>query len=324
MTKQQLREALRKIIKEELEENIDSNISNNLTPEDEEIISQITGGTLNEIAIGKALKNLTVAGLLALMSLGGAKAQQTSTSPTPVKYGTKLAYLGDVRREIDQRTQNLANKHFGSIATNVLQNGFKIRGITQDGGIIYQSAEEAYGEVGLVVHKNGNIGYIDTKTGKTMGAADQQNLSDDQIVSFLENNRIRRINVAQSSIKETIRRIIKQELKEALTPEEQQELQKIEDELKYANQSQSAISRSEYERYKELLDKKKLKENMWGPEPEVADPDVDTDTEITPNEDEDDLTFSPSDLPKVNPKAEREMIKKIIDRYNSLTEKKYK
>ncbi len=59
-------------------------------------------------------------------------------------------------------------------------------------------------------------------------------------------------------------------------------------------------------------------------EPEVADPDVDTDIEITPDEDEGDLTFSPDSIPKVNPKAEREMIKKIIARYDSLTEKKYK
>ena len=67
--------------------------------------------------------------------------------------------------------------------------------------------------------------------------------------------------------------------------------------------------------------KKELAE-AW--EPEVADPDVDTDTEIIPDEDEDDLTFSPDSIPKVNPKAEREMIKKIIARYDSLTEKKYK
>ena len=279
MNKQQLRESLRKIIKEELEkQNLPAGIANNLTPEDEAIINQLTEGTLNEIAIGKALKSLTVAGLLALMSLGGAKAQQASTSPTPIKYDTKLTYLNDVRKEIDQRTQDLARKHFGDVAKNVLQNNFKIKGITQDGGIIYQSAEEAYGEVGLVVHKNGNIGYIDTKTGKKMGAADQQNLSDSEIVSFLENNRIRRINVAQSSIKETIRRIIKQELKE-----------------------------------------------MWSPEPEVADPDVEIEKDplISPDEDEDDLRF-PAPKGDPNPKAEREMIKKIIDRYNSLTEKKYK
>lgn len=68
--------------------------------------------------------------------------------------------------------------------------------------------------------------------------------------------------------------------------------------------------------------RKELKENIW--EPEVADPDVDTDTKIIPDEDEDDLTFSPDSIPKVNPKAEREMIKKIIARYDSLTEKKYK
>jgi hypothetical protein len=61
--------------------------------------------------------------------------------------------------------------------------------------------------------------------------------------------------------------------------------------------------------------KKELAE-AW--EPEVADPDVDTDTEIIPNEDEDDLTFSPDSVPKVNPKAEREMLAKIVNRFKSI------
>lgn len=72
--------------------------------------------------------------------------------------------------------------------------------------------------------------------------------------------------------------------------------------------------------------KQELTEAMWTPEPEVADPDVEIEKDplISPDEDEDDLTFSPDSVPKVNPKAEREMIKKIIARYDSLTEKKYK
>jgi hypothetical protein len=299
MTKQQLREALRKMIKEELKESNDieqilsktpkgQNIAKNITPEDEEIISQILGETLNEIAIGQALKKLTLAGLLALAMLGGSATAQTSTPPGGgVKYGSKLTYLKDIKKEVDQRTQNLARKHFGEVSEDVLENGFKIVGIDQNGGIIYKGADERYGEVGLIVHKNGKVGYVDTRTGKLMGAADQQNLSSSEISSFLINNTIKRINTTTASLRETVRRIIKQALNEALTPEEQQELAEA-----------------------------------W--EPEVADPDVDTDTKIIPDEDEDDLTFSPDSIPKVNPKAEREMIKKIIARYDSLTEKKYK
>jgi len=128
--------------------------------------------------------------------------------------------------------------------------------------------------------------------------------------------------MTKQQLRETIRRIIKQALNEALTPEEQQELIDIEDELRYNIQSQSAVSPSMYKRYKELKAKQQELPEAW--EPEVADPDVDTDIDITPDEDEGDLTFSPDSIPKVNQKAEREMIKKIIARYDSLTEKKYK
>jgi len=286
MTKQQLREALRKMVKEELKESNGikqtlsktpkgRNIAQNITPEDEEIISQILGETLNEIAIGQALKKLTLAGLLALAMLGGSATAQTSTPPGGgVKYGSKLTYLGDIKKEVDQRTQNLARIHFGeNLGKKVLDNNFRIVGVNKNGDIIYQNAEELYGGVGLVVHRNGNVGYIDTKTGKLTGAEDQQKLSDLEVLSFLENNRIKRINTTTASLRETIRSIIQQELKEA-----------------------------------------------W--EPEVADPDVDTDIEITPNEDEDDLDIGKKDAPKISPKAEeREIIKKIIDRYNSLSEK---
>jgi hypothetical protein len=128
--------------------------------------------------------------------------------------------------------------------------------------------------------------------------------------------------MTKQQLRETIRSIIKQTLNESLTPEEQQELTYIEDELRYNIQTDSAISPSMYKRYKELKAKQQELAEAW--EPEVADPDVDTDTKIIPDEDEDDLTFSPDSIPKVNPKAEREMIKKIIARYDSLTEKKYK
>jgi hypothetical protein len=128
--------------------------------------------------------------------------------------------------------------------------------------------------------------------------------------------------MTKQQLRETVRRIIKQTLNESLTPEEQQELTDIEDELRYNIQTDSAISPSMYKRYKELKAKPQELAEAW--EPEVADPDVDTDTKIIPDEDEDDLTFSPDSIPKVNPKAEREMIKKIIARYDSLTEKKYK
>ena len=128
--------------------------------------------------------------------------------------------------------------------------------------------------------------------------------------------------MTKQQLRETVRRIIKQTLNESLTPEEQQELTDIEDELRYNIQTDSAISPSMYKRYKELKAKQQELAEAW--EPEVADPDVDTDTKIIPDEDEDDLTFSPDSIPKVNPKAEREMIKKIIARYDSLTEKKYK
>ena len=61
--------------------------------------------------------------------------------------------------------------------------------------------------------------------------------------------------------------------------------------------------------------RKELKENIW--EPEVADPDVDT--EIIPDEDEDDLTISPDSIPKINPKAaERKMVTKIVNRFKSI------
>lgn len=137
--------------------------------------------------------------------------------------------------------------------------------------------------------------------------------------------------MTKQQLRETVRRIIKQALNEALTPEEQQELIDIEDELRYAIQSKSAPKLSDYRRWKELKakqqeleDKQQELPEAW--EPEVADePDVDTDIEITPDEDKDDLDIGKKDAPKISPKAEeREIIKKIIARYDSLTEKKYK
>ncbi len=63
------------------------------------------------------------------------------------------------------------------------------------------------------------------------------------------------------------------------------------------------------------------------PYPAVADPDteedVETDPLISPDEDEDDLTIGNPNV-RPNPKAERDIIKKIAARYISLNEKKSK
>ena len=63
--------------------------------------------------------------------------------------------------------------------------------------------------------------------------------------------------MTKQQLLETIRRVIKQELNEALTPEEEKELEEIEYELRSDAQHDSAISPSLYKRYKELKAKAK-------------------------------------------------------------------
>ena len=66
------------------------------------------------------------------------------------------------------------------------------------------------------------------------------------------------------------------------------------------------------------------KELNEAPLPAVADPDTEEDVEtepaIFPDEDEDDLTIGNPNV-KPNPKAEKDIIKKIAARYISLNEK---
>jgi len=282
MTKQQLREALRKIIKEELKESENNQFLNqfDLPSSDKailgDIIGQIEGGELNEIAVGKALRNLTIGGLVVLSSILGAKAQ------APQKDVTSYNKI-ELMKSKDSSLITQAKETFGGeIGKLVADAGLKPQK-NKDGNIVWGDKDsEVFGDIGLI-KKDGKIRYINLTTNEL---GDPVGLGQVEVEAWIKNNYLKRINtllpkttptsttpVATSSLRETIRSIIQQELKEA-----------------------------------------------W--EPEVADPDVDTDIEITPNEDEDDLDIGKKDAPKISPKAEeREIIKKIIDRYNSLSEK---
>ena len=117
---------------------------------------------------------------------------------------------------------------------------------------------------------------------------------------------------------------LKDTLDEALTDNESKELDHIEDELKHRVKTESGISKKMVDRYKELIAKKKMSEG-----PAVADPETEEDVETMPytSPDEDDLTIGnphtkPDNIPA---KAEEDILKKIIARYEtSLNEKKFK
>jgi len=69
--------------------------------------------------------------------------------------------------------------------------------------------------------------------------------------------------MTKQQLLETIRRVIKQELNEALTPEEQKELEELEYEFTSDVRHDSAISPSLYKRYKELKAKAKTDEARY-------------------------------------------------------------
>jgi len=129
--------------------------------------------------------------------------------------------------------------------------------------------------------------------------------------------------MTKQQLREAIRKIIKQELNEALTIEEEQELQDIEDELRYSIQSDSAISPSMYKRYKELKAKKGLTENQPSQTPSKPK----TEPAVHPGKPSTDKPKPrrPLGNPEVKPgpkalKAtmkEAEMLKQVIKRFKS-------
>ena len=117
-------------------------------------------------------------------------------------------------------------------------------------------------------------------------------------------------------------------LDESLTDTERDELDHIEDIIRHKGKTDSAsISKKMADRYKELIAKKNKKKMSEGPA--VADPETEEDVETMPytSPDEDDLTIGnphtkPDNIPA---KAEEDILKKIIARYEtSLNEKKFK
>ena len=124
--------------------------------------------------------------------------------------------------------------------------------------------------------------------------------------------------MTKQQLRETVRRIIKQSLNESLTPEEQQELQDIEDELRYNIQSDSAISPSMYKRYKELKAKKELSENQ----PATAPSKPKTEPTVAPGKPAEKKPRRPLGNPEVKPKpkatmTEAEMLARIVKRFKS-------
>ena len=129
--------------------------------------------------------------------------------------------------------------------------------------------------------------------------------------------------MTKQQLREAIRKIIKKELNEALTATEKQELQDIEDELRYNVQSKSAISPSMMKRYKELKAKKELAENKpaEAPSKPKTEPAVHPGTPSTDKP----KPRRPLGNPEVKPgpkaiKAtmkEAEMLKQVIKRFKS-------
>jgi hypothetical protein len=153
--------------------------------------------------------------------------------------------------------------------------------------------------------------------------------------------------MTKQQLRETIRRIIKQELNEEKTVPNPnagkwrivgiesgapltKEFYKSKEEAQAAARELGRIKSSGI-KYIQLKDTMKVNE-----EPAVADPDTEEDVEttpyISPDEDDDDLNIggNPNTNPKMPPQAtakEKVAIKQIIDRYMSLSnlnEKKYK
>ena len=145
--------------------------------------------------------------------------------------------------------------------------------------------------------------------------------------------------MTKQQLRETIRRIIKQELNEEKTVPNPnagkwrivgiesgapltKEFYKSKEEAQAAARELGRIKSSGIE-YIQLKDTMKVNE-----EPAVADPDTEEDVEttpyISPDEDDDDLTIGNPNV-KPNPQAIKNIMRKIIDRYTtSLNEKKFK
>jgi hypothetical protein len=124
--------------------------------------------------------------------------------------------------------------------------------------------------------------------------------------------------MTKQQLRETVRRIIKQTLNEALTPEEQQELEEIEYELRYNIQSKSAVSPSMYKRYKELKAKQELSENQ----PATAPSKPKTEPAVAPGKPAEKKPRRPLGNPEVKPKpkatmTEADMLARIIKRFKS-------
>jgi len=218
MNKQQFREALRKIIKEELGNNEDNQFLDQFDiPDSDEaiigdIIGQIEGGEINEIALGKAVKNLTIGGLVVLSSILGAKAQAPQKDVTSYN---KIELLG-IKDSSD--IQKAKETFGGEIGKLIADAGLKPLNSAKTVWGIKDS--EVFGDIGLT-KKDGKIRYINLTTGEL---GDPVGLGQ-EVESWIKNNYLKRINTLLPkvtptsapaiSIKETIRRIIKQELAEA-------------------------------------------------------------------------------------------------------------
>jgi len=217
MTKQQLRESLRKIIKEELEENKNNQFLNqfDLPPSDEailgDIIGQIEEGKLNEIAVGKALRNLTIGGLVVLSSILSAKAQ------APQKDITSYNKI-ELMKSKDSSLITQAKETFGGEIGKLIADA-GLKPLNSEKTIWGDKNSEVFGDIGLI-KKDGKIRYINLTT-KELG--DPVGLGQ-EVEEWIKNNYLKRINtllpkttptsVATSSLRETIRNIIRQTLAE--------------------------------------------------------------------------------------------------------------
>jgi len=127
--------------------------------------------------------------------------------------------------------------------------------------------------------------------------------------------------MTKQQLLETIRRVIKQELNEALTPEEQKELEELEYEFTSDVRHDSAISPSLYKRYKELKAKEAKTDEAAAPAP--SKPKEKPGPVVAPGKPgEKQKPRRPLGNPSVKPApkatmSEAEMLAKIVKRFKS-------
>jgi len=127
--------------------------------------------------------------------------------------------------------------------------------------------------------------------------------------------------MTKQQLLETIRRVIKQELNEALTPEEQKELEELEYEFTSDVRHDSAISPSLYKRYKELKAKEAKTDEAAAPAP--SKPKEKPGPAVAPGKPgEKQKPRRPLGNPSVKPApkatmSEAEMLAKIVKRFKS-------